>query len=926
MANLNLTHSGNMNITSASIGSGGTLNVEYEPNDTGKVTGWTITPDSGRTDWESGETITIRFTPQFSGTVLTETFTVSGVDESGVRRSDSSVLRQGFDTNLLHHIPSPMMSLVGVTVNSSAFTENYMEFNVTLQGYGYDGAFCQVLLLGGAGGAYPYALWTGYIQTEPDTGSTAFTFNLVVDDYITGTGIASVTYSPASATTDFHFYAYEDCETETPSSLVTIDEITGEITVLDAGSVCIVAKEQIRGREMGELVQVYVSPEDLIDSIEIIVDSYILNTGNARTVYSPSDANVNLRYSSSDPSIATIDEITGRITVLQNGVVNFTVTDLNSGLSSTKQATVETTGTDSGYTFIVYYNVTSTTESTWIKYTDYTGNYPYSRIIGAKLEDDTTVPLVPDESGNIYFTFPETGITKIIYTSDSNTIPAGAFSQHPSAPHSITQNIVALEAPGIKEIGLEAFFNMEALSSITIPDVTYLGPYCFAGNGFTGDLVLPDGITTLEDSCFEFSYKLQSVTIPSSVTYMGYRVFDYIGPNVSGPDWENYISGADYIRFLGTVPPAGHFSEPASQNFTSATFPIYVPCGSEGAYRAAFPNVAERIVCGDHIVPREDYATYVSLSVSNLILDSGVVSMTYGPTGATVYPVYQSSNPEVVSVDPFTGVLTVNSNGTAVIIGRDVLTNLSSDKTITCVKTIDPSPYTSNYLTFDIITGGTVVLKSGLETGITIDVRVNGGSWQTKKPKSGTTVNLSVSAGDKLEFRATRSRYNHSIFGSSGGCKFNVSGNIFSILTPDPANFSKRKDLPDDYVFRDLFRSCTGIVDASCLVMPSTSMTDSCYERMFQDCTNMTKAPMLPATQAKTTAISPTMANYCYRGMFKGCSNLSYVKCLLTGYYNTSSINEWLSGVATDGIFIKHRNGNASSLQVPSTWTVANAT
>ena len=244
MPNLNLTHSGNMNITSASLGSGGTLNVKYAPNDTGAITGWTITPESGREDWSSGETITIRYVPQFSGTVLTETFTVSGVDEAGVERSDSSVLRQTYNTDLRLYFnnvsPAGIFTLYGVILNSSAMTSNYIEANVTLTGDIYSN-YVQALILGSSWPTRAPAIWTGYLDTTPpETGTVASSLTLTVDGLISGSSQASAAYSPSSAYVNL---VYSSSDT----SKATIDSRTGEITALDEGAVTFCVTDTISG-------------------------------------------------------------------------------------------------------------------------------------------------------------------------------------------------------------------------------------------------------------------------------------------------------------------------------------------------------------------------------------------------------------------------------------------------------------------------------------------------------------------------------------------------------------------------------------------------------------------------------------------------------------------------------------------------------
>ena len=63
--------------------------------------------------------------------------------------------------------------------------------------------------------------------------------------------------------------------------------------------------------------------------------------------------------------------------------------------------------------------------------------------------------------------------------------------------------------------------------------------------------------------------------------------------------------------------------------------------------------------------------------------------------------------------------------------------------------------------------------------------------------------------------------------------------------------------------FRSLFEDCTELTSAPAL--PATTLAANCYEYMFYKCTSLTEAPELPAT---------TLAPYCYNGMFSKCTSL----------------------------------------------------
>lgn len=94
--------------------------------------------------------------------------------------------------------------------------------------------------------------------------------------------------------------------------------------------------------------------------------------------------------------------------------------------------------------------------------------------------------------------------------------------------------------------------------------------------------------------------------------------------------------------------------------------------------------------------------------------------------------------------------------------------------------------------------------------------------------------------------------------------------------------------------------------------LPSMNLSSYCYARMFLGCKQLYYAPVLPAKNR---------ASSCYEYMFSGCTNLYYVECYLE---NPPVINNWLSGVASDGYFVKSPNANwtRSSSGIPSTWTV----
>lgn len=140
--------------------------------------------------------------------------------------------------------------------------------------------------------------------------------------------------------------------------------------------------------------------------------------------------------------------------------------------------------------------------------------------------------------------------------------------------------------------------------------------------------------------------------------------------------------------------------------------------------------------------------------------------------------------------------------------------------------------------------------------------------------------------------------------------------------------------------YASMFQNCTSLTTAP--ELPAMKLAKSCYNGMFADCTSLTTAPTLPAETladlcyyymfARCTSLvtapalpSTTLASDCYGGMFDGCTNLNYIKCLATDISASNCTSNWVSGVASTGTFIKSANMTSWTTGVngiPTGWTV----
>lgn len=235
-----------------------------------------------------------------------------------------------------------------------------------------------------------------------------------------------------------------------------------------------------------------------------------------------------------------------------------------------------------------------------------------------------------------------------------------------------------------------------------------------------------------------------------------------------------------------------------------------------------------------------------------------------------------------------------------------------------------------------------------------------------------SNTEISLKAGEVCFFRkdyvAPDGTYGIGSFSLTKG-RFNIGGNIQSMR-----NGVKYQGVNDvsSFQFYKLFYRCTGLINANKLIMP-TGTGKSCYKSMFNGCTSLRTAPVLPATTLKGNCYesmfggcsslvnapelpATTTQADCYRGMFvnctslvnapelsatildssayahmfNGCTNLAYIKMmgLRSTYSNKEIIDEmyeWVTGAALNGVFVKNAKAtwNYSGMSaVPRGWTI----
>ncbi len=274
----------------------------------------------------------------------------------------------------------------------------------------------------------------------------------------------------------------------------------------------------------------------------------------------------------------------------------------------------------------------------------------------------------------------------------------------------------------------------------------------------------------------------------------------------------------------------------------------------------------------------------------------------------------------------------------------------------------EPTPidYSKEYLTFDILTGGTInwmVQKSTYAK--TISYSLDGGnSWTDITSTTGGT-SFNVNAGDRVMFRGntkgtsqgTTDASNYSTF-SGSTAYFNPSGNIDSIA--DATNF-KTGSVSLSSNYKGLFRT-TNVVDASNLYLPSPTVNFQ-YRALFRECASLVAIPSMGHFNTRVDYMCMSMFAVCtsleratdlpaidfaesgaikflFAEMFSGCTNLNYVENYSINKKAISTIyppfGSWLAGVAASGTFVGKKASDSDVWDpggggIPSGWTFVEA-
>lgn len=231
------------------------------------------------------------------------------------------------------------------------------------------------------------------------------------------------------------------------------------------------------------------------------------------------------------------------------------------------------------------------------------------------------------------------------------------------------------------------------------------------------------------------------------------------------------------------------------------------------------------------------------------------------------------------------------------------------------IRIINDISYSSNnlgtitYITNETYNVFTITALENLTISFDNDLQYNDGTTLYWKLLEANTE-LEVTANTNVAFKGNIVPTKENGIGTfivSGD--FNVSGNILDLIVDNELK---------EYCFKNLFKNCTTLIDASELSLPKMTKK-SCYECMFYGCTSLVTSPIL---------ISKTLTEDCYKDLFYGCSSLNSIKC-----YNVEDISEyvssdWVNDVAASGTFFINAKGDWNETNkashIPENWAINN--
>ena len=301
---------------------------------------------------------------------------------------------------------------------------------------------------------------------------------------------------------------------------------------------------------------------------------------------------------------------------------------------------------------------------------------------------------------------------------------------------------------------------------------------------------------------------------------------------------------------------------------------------------ATINNVNSLSICGIKAYKHSDNKFYALIKPCAAQNSATFISLDVADGASKTTTETLTGIPALTAGNSYTYKLTVGKN--KISVSGITVANWTSGEITGGKAETDNTPY----LTFTADEEQTFIMSAKDSYEIPgLEYSVNNGTW--KKVVTGEAVTFGGNNNGTLRLRGKNnlegtskqnSGYSQISFGKTDvnvACK----GDIRTLL-----DYTNYKDVATESArFRHLFEDCTQLTSAPDL--PAETLAEACYSFMFEGCTSLKTAPKLSATtlagdcyfrmflgctslETAPTLSAKTLKTYCYSYMFAGCTSL----------------------------------------------------
>ena len=323
----------------------------------------------------------------------------------------------------------------------------------------------------------------------------------------------------------------------------------------------------------------------------------------------------------------------------------------------------------------------------------------------------------------------------------------------------------------------------------------------------------------------------------------------------------------------------------------------------------------------DAVFGTEDHPAQSGSTIPDIQIDNATLTLSVGQTAsrpataksADIQLTYASSSPAVATVSQ-AGIVTAFSAGeTTITVSAPQISKSVSFKVVVNAISAEQLAAVDKATPLTILPQDdgkiTVTFNNGITLAGDIHYTINDGQEQTIAKNTAGAFDIEVKKGDVVQLYSQNSALGG---GSSSaaraltravdeGAKYinirpsmktEIFGNVMSLLKGKD-NLESATTIEANNAFYGLFAGADKLVNNAdrLLVLPATTLTEGCYQDMFNGCKGIEKAPELPA---------PKLEKNCYQEMFYDCAKLNSVRCLATDIKAENSTKDWLGNAGTE--------------------------